>query len=455
MRTPYIKHFFGEEVKRKLGGRTGWLTASVASSIAWPSDDVCVVYDGEDYFLRGTEVDGKPNTPCITVACPMGKQHIDEAIAKVYRFTSILSWFEGGYVDVTGYISGSHPSRYGDRQAHSALGIAGTKSFNCNHMPIVEDENSRKALAFWREGQRLDRVHDSYSFLSFFKVIESQYSENAKALRKAWVAANIDNVKEERALRRIAELRAEGLDVGDHLYASGRCAVAHASLGKEIVDPDIPADRRRLSADLVVMKELARLYIRDELKVPDSRSLYRTRDRLLPWASLLPGEVLAALKRGEPTKELSSLHEVTVSVGMWPDGPIPGLERMTMFVHSVGPGYVRVVLRNDRHTVQLVFVLDFTKGQLHTQLDDGGLIENEPHAFNEDDVRAYHTFFYKVLGNGIAELTIDGREPVDCEVVIPVNIMLTKSPEDAVAATVEDFRKAKAAGLAPKAPARE
>ena len=72
------------------------------------------------------------------------------------------------------------------------MGIAGTKSFSCNHMPIIEQESVRKALAFWREGKRLDEVHDSYAFLSFYKVIESQFSDGkAKA---DWITANIEKL---------------------------------------------------------------------------------------------------------------------------------------------------------------------------------------------------------------------------------------------------------------------
>lgn len=264
MKTPYVPHIFGEEVQRKLAGRRGWLTAGVASSIPWPSSDVCVTYAGDEYFLRGMEREGKPSPPCITVACE--KAGPDKAIAKIYRFTSILSWFEGGYVDVSGYIWGSHPALYGSRNVYSSMGILGNKSFNCNHMPIIEHDNIRKALAFWREGKRLDEVHDSYAFLSFYKVIESQFSDGkAKA---DWIVANIEKLTD-RAAKRVAELRAEGVDVSRHLFDSGRCAIAHARLDGEIVDPDIPADRKRLSADLVIIEELARIYIRDELKVPD------------------------------------------------------------------------------------------------------------------------------------------------------------------------------------------
>jgi Methylamine utilization protein MauJ len=437
MKTPYIPHTFGEDVDRKLRSRRGWLTAGVASSISWPSFDVCVKYAGDEYFLRGSERDGKPSPPGITIACDAASG-ADEAIAKIYRFTSILSWFESGYVDVSGYIWGSHPSLYGARTVYSSMGIAGTKSFNCNHMPIIEDDNVRKALAFWREGKRLDEVHDSYAFLSFYKVIESQFRDGKN--RGRWIAANIDKLTD-RAAKRVAELRAAGIDVANHLFESGRCAVAHASLEGEIIDPDIPADRKRLSADLVIIEELARIYIRDELGVPDSRTLYRTRDRLAPWDSLLPAATLEVLRRGDTPIDVSALAGRVVSIGLWPDGPIPGLERMSMHVDAVDKGVVKIVLINERKTILLVFFLDYKGERVHTNLEDGGLLyENNP---DENDVRAYATFFYKVFGNGIAELTCEDIEPIDCEVVIPVNMMMTVSPEQAIAESVERFNKAR------------
>jgi hypothetical protein len=438
VKTPYVPHIFGDELDRKLRSRRGWLTAGVASSISWPSLDVCVKYAGDEYFLRGSEREGKPSSPCITIAC---NGDVDAAIGRIYRFTSILSWFEGGYVDVSGYISGSHPTLYGGRTVYSSMGIAGAKSFNCNHMPVIEDENVRKALAFWREGQRLEEVHDSYAFLSFYKVIESQFRDGRE--RAKWIAAHIDQLTD-RAGKRVAELRAAGIDVSEHLFESGRCAVAHASLEGEIIDPDLPADRRRLSADLVIMEELARIYIRDELRVPDSRSLYRTRDRLAPWDKLLLPEALDTLRKDGTPMDVSALTGQKVAIGLWPDGPIPGLERATMHVDAVENGVIKIVLVNERQTILLVFFLDYRSGKVHTNLEDGGLLygDNRP---DENDARAYATFFYKVFANGIAELTCGDCEPIDCEIVIPVNMMMNMSAEKAIEARVEQFRKENAA----------
>ncbi|MNJ93352.1 hypothetical protein D3C87_110320 [compost metagenome] len=343
----------------------------------------------------------------------------------------------GGYVDVSGYVYGGHPMLYSSRNVYSSLGIAGPKSFNCNHMPIIDDENIRKALAFWREGKRLDEVHDSYAFLSFYKVIESQFSDGKT--RGAWITDNIEKLTGD-AAKRVAELRGAEIDVSSHLRDSGRCAVAHASLGGEIVDPDIPQGRRRLSADLVIIKELARNYIRDVLKVPDSRSLYRTRNRLEPWSPLLPPKTIEVLKAAATPEDMSGLAGHIVSIGLWPDGPIPGLENMTMHVDAFDKGVVKLVLVNQRETVLLVFFLDYRSGRVHTNLEDGGLLYGDVNP-DEIDVKAYSTFFYKVFSNGIAELSIAGYEPLDCEVVIPTNMYMTVSAEQAIEDAVQRHRE--------------
>lgn len=370
----------------------------------------------------------------ITVACE--RNNPDEAISKIYRFTSVLSWYLGGYVDVSGYLWGTHPCLYGDpRTVYSSLGIFGKKSFSCNNMPVIESDSARKALAFWREGQRLRGVHASYAFLSFYKVVESQFSDSNKKV--AWINQAIERLSGD-ATRRVAELKAAGKDVGPHLFRSGRCAVAHASLEGEIVDPDIPGDRKRLQDDLVIVEDLARMYIRDELGIPDSRSLYRSRNRLLPWFTLFTEESLDLLERGGAPTECGHLNGQRVDVGLWPDGPIRGLEDMVLHVDTVKDGVVKIVLINDRKTALLIFYLDFRTGKVHTNLEEGGLHWGAESP-DERDVLAYATFFYNVLGNRVAELICSGREPVDCEVVIPVNIV-PPNPEEAIHQALEKYR---------------
>ncbi|MCB5206711.1 methylamine utilization protein MauJ [Methylovorus mays] len=260
MKTPYVPHFFGADVREKTGNRIGWATVSVASSIAWPQEDVLVEYDGMEYILHGTRQEGGHMiAPAISTPAA-NQQQFDEALSRLYRFTSILGFFKRGYVDITGRMWGTHMNRFGaGPDTVATLLQAGNKAFSCNHMPIIEDERIRKALAFFREGRRLERVHEPYSFLSFFKVLESQFDTSQQ--RVAWINQNLDEINEGRALARINELQAQNVNVSQHLYDSGRCAVAHASIDGNIIDPDIPADRKRITADLDIMDALAYRYL--------------------------------------------------------------------------------------------------------------------------------------------------------------------------------------------------
>jgi hypothetical protein len=277
-------------------------------------------------------------------------------------------------------------------------------------------------------------------------VVESQFADGRR--RGQWIASNIDKLTtpeatklRDRAAKRIAELRRDGVDIGMHLFESGRCAVAHASLDGEIVDPDNAADRKRLSQDLEIIEGLAAVYIRDELQVPDSRELYRTRNRLEPWEPIVQPEALTILKAGGTPAEVPALDGRVVSVGLFPDGPIPGLEKMTLSVNAVDAGVLKLVLSNARKTVYLTFFLDFGNGKVHTNLEEGGILKNGCYYPTEDDVRAYFTFFHRVFGNATAELALEGADPIDCEVVIPMNMMMTMGPDEATAHQVEQFRQ--------------
>jgi len=307
-------------------------------------------------------------------------------------------------------------------------------------MPVIEDDQVRKALAFLREGRRLERVHEPYSFLSFFKVIESQFQSKD---RIAWVEKNLDLVTEERAVKRINELRGKGVNVNQHLFESGRCAVAHASVGGNIVDPDIPADRKRIAADLDIIAALANRYIKCDVEVPDEMDLYKTRDRVAPWHALMsPGAVAALKARGhvESAEDLGKLEGATVSVRLWPDAPARQFDPMTLLPIESGDGVLKFIALSAQGTIVLAFAMDVARGRMHTLLNEGGMRSGVEIA--EDDVEVYTRYFHSVVGNRVVELTIEGAEPVDCEVVIPVNI-IPRAPEEAVAQALEQFRRSK------------
>jgi hypothetical protein len=438
MKTPYVPHLHGGAAQAKLQSKLGWLTVGVASSIPWPQEDVWVLYDGQEYVLRGKKAGEESQSPCISTPCARGD--LDAAKMRVYLFASVLGWFKGGHVDVTGSVWGSGPVRYGSRDTYTTT-LDGTKFFDCNYMPIIRDDRVRKALAFMREGRRLRHIHEPYSFLSFFKVVESQF--NSKD-RVEWIGANLDLLDGDAATR-VAELKGQGVDVSKHLFDSGRCAVAHASLNGTIVDPDIPADRRRIAEDLDVIAALASRYIKVEADVPDEMDLYKTRDRTAPWHSLLPAETLARLQAGDEVDDpaaLGQLENNTVSVRLWPDEAPQCMRNMKLAAEGYEPGVVYFLAVGERETLLLRFAVDFAKGRIHTLLDEGGLTE-QFNEVTEAELEHYTRYFHSVIGNRLVELCIDGVDPVPCEVVIPMNI-IPQAPEKMVAMALEQFRQRKA-----------
>lgn len=435
MKTPYVPHLFGDAAQAKLKSRLGWLTAGVASSIAWPQEDVWVLYDGHEYVLRGSKGGDDKRPPCIST--PSSRGDLDAAATRVYLFASVLGWFKGGHVDVTGSIWGSGPALYGSRDTFTTT-LDGGKYFSCNYMPIVEDDQVRKALAFLREGRRLRHIHEPYSFLSFFKVVESQF--NTKD-RVAWIAANLDLLDGD-AAKRVVELKGQGIDVSKHLFDSGRCAVAHASLGGAIVDPDIPADRRRIAEDLDVMAGLAARYLKVEAGVPDDMELYKNRDRTVPWHAMLPADTLSRLKAGEAVSDIAELGQLQsnqVSVRLWPHDAPEGMRNMKFAAEGFAPGVVTFLAVSERETVFLRFAVDFSNGRVHTMLEEGG-VTDQFNPVTEAEIEHYTRYFHSVVGNALVELCIDSYDPVPCEVVIPVNI-IPQAPEKMVGLALEQFRK--------------
>lgn len=405
-----------------------------------PADDIWVNYDGVEYLLHGARQEGNHVTaPCISTPSDQGQ--IDEALGRLYRFTSVLGFYKRGYVDITGRTWGTGMIRYSNpRDTFMTPLQGGQRCFSCNHMPVIENDQVRKALAFLREGRRLERVHEPYSFLSFFKVIESQFESKA---RIAWVEKNLGLVTEERAVKRINELRGGGVNVNQHLFDSGRCAVAHASVGGTIVDPDVPADRKRIGADLNIIAALANRYIKVDAGVPDEMDLYGTRDRVAPWHTLMTPKAVAALKAGgnvDNVEDLGRLEGATVSVRLWPDPPAKQFEAMALLPTESGDGVVKFIALSARGTIVLAFAMDVAKGHVHALLNEGGMRAGV--AIVEQDVEDYTRYFHNVVGNRIVELAIEGTEPVDCDVIIPVNI-IPRAPEEAVVQALEQFRQSK------------
>jgi hypothetical protein len=118
---------------------------------------------------------------------------------------------------------------------------------------------------------------------------------------------------------------------------------------------------------------------------------------------------------------------------------------MTLLPSERGEGVVKFIALSVRGTIVLAFAMDVARGRMHTLLNEGGMRTDGE--ISEQDVEDYTRYFHNVVGNRIVELTIEGTEPVDCEVVIPINI-IPRATEEAVAEALEHFRQSKQGNVA-------
>lgn len=416
---PYVPHDFADDAEAHYRiAPLGWLTAACSASIAWPESDVRVHYDGDDYFLRGArDRNGHSSSPAITMRCRSGQNH--EVMGKIYRFASILGWYKRGYVDVGGYIVSTHAALYSEPQSYASTIAADPHGFHCNYLPLIRDERTRRALAFWREGLRLRNIHVGYAFLSFFKVLESQFDKSVD--RVAWIAAALPNL-EGSAAERVSNLSAEVADVGRHIYESGRSAIAHAQYADGRGDPDIPEDRKRLTSDLDVIQTLARKYIIEELQVPDEIQVYQTRNRFEVLEPFVPLQVQQTLKlKTHVSRRRVGLHRITAGLAHWPRPPVSTFSELTLQVMEVRDGWVMIKGSNQVGTINVGFAFDFTSGSAHIDVSNLHYrITND--ISTVEDAIAVIELRKQVISNGRMELWLPDGGRLDFEVLIPENI---------------------------------
>jgi hypothetical protein len=161
--------------------------------------------------------------------------------------------------------------------------------------------------------------------------------------------------------------------------------------------------------------------------------LYSTRDRTLPWHAFMTTQAVAKLKSSgviEDVARLGRFAESRVTVRLWPEPSVEQFTNIPFLVEGCGEGVLFYMAINERQTIVLRFAIDVENGHVHAQLTNSGMV-NLGQA-TEKDVEDFTRYFHSVIANRTVELAVDGAEPVDCDVVIPVNI-IPQVPEEAVA----------------------
>lgn len=203
-----------------------WIVANVSTNSFWPVTSQKVRWRGVDIWIMPIM---KGYYPAMALMVPPGKSGA-ECQELVMRFLSMLSWVEERGFMVEGGLGGGNLPRPMGRDKERGFSIC--QEFDLSYFPEVTDGQALLALGLMREGRGLNHV--GYAFLSFYRVLEVAFSTDKQ--RIAWISAALANLTGHGVKEAVDGIKAQGVvDVGKHLFQSGRCAMAHANR-KPIVD---------------------------------------------------------------------------------------------------------------------------------------------------------------------------------------------------------------------------
>ena len=323
-----------------------------------------------------------------------------------------------------------------------------TSHFDYHYLPDATDQKTRWALAFYREGLSIHLV--PYAFLSFYKIINIVHDGGAK--QKGWINANVvaaaSAARHPDAKRRQQELSAAGTDIGEYLYESGRCAVAHAGQGPT-VDPENPADLKRLAEDMAILKALAAFAIETEFKIKSAGTVYKEHlYELQGFRSLFGDALTQRLKNREPVgaadlPEIPKLH-----IGLHNEDVYRPLADLTPKPAVIDSGVISLDCVSADGRTRMLLELDFPEERLRTDII-GGLISfddgSESAARDAATVAAFRRAYFangKLIVKRVDNEALMGR----CDAFLPTNVNMraTLRNFDAVIAQLTRLAEARA-----------
>lgn len=393
-----------------------WVVANIDTSIAWPVDVHEITFAGVKFWVLPVTTDAYPG-----IAARLDGISRENLEKLMLQLLSAISWVDGGGISLNSFSGGSLPGSMGRSQEG---GYTIRSEFDYPYLPEVEGDKAKLALALMREGRGLN--HTAYSFLSFYRVLEVAIGNGQK--RKEWMPNALDRLQDSRASQAVADLRAEGIeDVAKHLFDSGRCAIAHAS-SDPIINPDDPADTRRLFQELPIMMNLAVLAIEEKLGVKTSSTIYREHlYELAGFKEIFGEQLVKQISEGDMIEAGQQLNLPNISFRLRGKPPFPPLENLEpVLVQQTGKSVQLRYAKEDR-SIEVRFILNFEKERLEFDIHDGiyGSSDDDSPEFAE--TKSHMLEFTKwYFMNGRLEIinTESGKEISRKDAFIPVNVIV-------------------------------
>jgi hypothetical protein len=294
--------------------------------------------------------------------------------------------------------------------------------FHISYLPEPSNKDQNLALALFHEGTGLLYVHTAYSFLSFYKIINLVCGGGNE--QKAWINKQIPTIKHHRVSGRLSELLKSGEDIGNYLYQSGRCAIAHAGDERNpVVHPHNPDDERRLRADMPLIITLAEIAI-EQIGLQTSDTVYREhRYELSGFEELLPADFVGLLKAGKTPPDGGIEFPDSISLRLWGHPRYSPLEGMKPVEVRGENGVLAIRCKSKVEAVHADVVLDFPNYRLTAQVGGPGVVDDGSAECVEDSMEI-ERFYFEWNGNGCLEVWANDKCLGRCDAFIPTNMFL-------------------------------
>lgn len=407
-----------------LAIRGNWVVGNVAGEIAWPVRTQEAKFQGLKVFIIPV-MEGY--CPAIAIRLRTNEDPLDGQ-RTLLEFASSLSWALDKPINIESFGGGNLPRPFGRRHPYPVLS---NTPLDTSYLPEPTHPDAKLALALYREAMVL--AHPAYSFLTYFKILEVAFPA-AKA-RSDWLQQSLPQLTDVQAKAVIAELGKNTPDIAEHLYVSGRCAIAHAGR-QPIVNPDNPIDLRRLYREVPLIRALSAFAIESVLHVKSGMTVYREHlYELAGFHALLGDEFINRCLSGDVFEAEVDFPLMSVQIG---NHRYESLARMLPSLAFAGSTFL-LQLRSTPPAITFQCELNFREQQLHFDVHRDIDMSDDGSASSAAAIAEAFRFIRDYYANG--ELRIlnaeTGQELSRKEPFIPLNHMLDV---DAMDATIDHWK---------------
>ena len=200
-------------------------------------------------------INGTTERDAVVIVPVQDLNNTESDIEKLNRLLSAIVWEHKHHMRKLWGMGGPrkpYPSVYGPRMSFGVLVEPHYLAYFAGNKRISDAQ--WLALALFREG--VNSESKFYAFLCYYKILDIPFKRNKD--RTAWINTVAPTVTREK--ERLNEILKNTTDLEEYLRQERVNAIKHV-LHRPALNPDNPRDEFKITVDLEVMKDLARLAI--------------------------------------------------------------------------------------------------------------------------------------------------------------------------------------------------